>query len=193
MATGIVITLASACSSPDRRAVPTATVPESPEPASPTSADPFAVPPVIDAAYVNRVLAALENVVGDAARVVLNARALTEDAVDRLRAVYFEPEFSEQLALLRDAVGRGLTGLRQDPGNRIATVSRIISASPSCIFIAADIDDSPLSARPVSKRSEYYVLKQRDPARDPRRYNQTPWAIPYEGFNPDGSEPVNPC
>ena len=54
--------LLTACSSGHR--VPTAQV----RPAPPTTADPYAVPAVIDIAYVNRVLAALDQVDGDATR-----------------------------------------------------------------------------------------------------------------------------
>ena len=61
--------------------VPTATVPTVPP-------DPYAVPAVIDEAYVNRVLAALDQAVGDVVRMVIRTKVLSPEAIERLQAIY---------------------------------------------------------------------------------------------------------
>jgi hypothetical protein len=62
LAATLVLVLAAACSQSGDERGPTATVPSAPITTQP--ADPYAVPDVIDAAYVNRVLAGLDAVMG---------------------------------------------------------------------------------------------------------------------------------
>ena len=60
---------------------PTASVPTTPP-------DPYAVPAVIDEAYVNRVLAALDQANGDVDGLVVSCtNALPPEAIDRLKAI----------------------------------------------------------------------------------------------------------
>ena len=65
---------------------PTATV--GTEPPRTTTTNPYAVPAVIDIAYVNRVLAGLDAVIGDVTRIVVRTRTIPPDAYDRLKAAY---------------------------------------------------------------------------------------------------------
>src|SRR5436305_12121423 len=58
------------------------------EPAPTTTTNPYAVPTVIDAAYVNRVLAGLDAINGDVTRQVVSTRTIPRDAYDRMRALY---------------------------------------------------------------------------------------------------------
>ena len=48
-----------------------------------TTTNPYAVPPVIDAAYVNRVLAGLDAAVGDVVRMVVKTDPAPRDIVQR--------------------------------------------------------------------------------------------------------------
>ena len=77
LATGV------ACGGKDEPLGPTATVPQ-----ATTTTNPYAVPPVIDEAYVNRVLAGLDQAVGDVIRLVVSSRTLSPEALDRLRTIY---------------------------------------------------------------------------------------------------------
>src|SRR3954464_237000 len=58
------------------------------EPDRTTTTNPYAVPAVIDVAYVNRVLAGLDAAVGDAMRLVVSTHTVPREAYDRLRAIY---------------------------------------------------------------------------------------------------------
>src|SRR5436190_6941422 len=66
------------------RVEPHATVPTAP----PTTVDPYAVPPTIDAAYVNKVMEGLDAAVGDIVRLVIRTRDISPEVIDRLNALY---------------------------------------------------------------------------------------------------------
>lgn len=61
-------------------------------PAPTTTTNPYAVPAVIDAAYVTKVTAALDKVLGDAIRSMVAAGTITTDGYDRLRAIFGSTE-----------------------------------------------------------------------------------------------------
>src|SRR5919109_5443591 len=94
-----------------------------PQPAttSSTTAD-YSVPETIDVAYVDRVMAALDHVYGDAIRTLATERTITEEFLDRLAAIYTPSEFdTAQDAWVTD-VASGLKGLRDQPGDPTTTV-----------------------------------------------------------------------
>ncbi|MEA2843187.1 MAG: hypothetical protein QOJ69_858, partial [Actinomycetota bacterium] len=84
---------------------PTATVPTVPP-------DPFAVPPVIDEAYVNRVLAALDQAVGDVVRIVVSTKTLTPEAIDRLQALYVGDALQLQFQIFQADLFNDLAGYK---------------------------------------------------------------------------------
>ena len=59
------------------------------------------VPAVIDVAYVQRVIDALDHVMGDAVRALVAAKVPDREFYERLRAVYLDPEFERVQADLR--------------------------------------------------------------------------------------------
>ena len=94
----ILLAALAACSdSSSDKASPAATV--ATEPAPTTTIDPYAVPPVIDVAYVNRVLAELDRVMGDVTRLVVRTRTIPPEAYDRLRALYPDDESTASSAI----------------------------------------------------------------------------------------------
>lgn len=172
--------------------VPTAAPSTAPAPPAP---DVTKVPAVIDAAYVNAVLAALDEVDGQATRLIVAARKLEPEAGRRLQAIYSV----EQLQL---EVERRLTGLAQDPelkgilpnpGNQRTTVERIIAATPTCLWLAVRRDYSKVNVDPSADRTEYVGLQPLDPRNNPGNANPTPWVIFADGLRRDGTEPANPC
>src|SRR5688500_3647961 len=75
---------------------PSATVRNAPTTAAATGATVVPVdqvPAVIDVAYVQRVIDALDHVMGDAVRALVAAKAPDREFYERLRAVYLDPEF----------------------------------------------------------------------------------------------------
>ena len=74
----------AACGGKDEPLVPTATVPQ-----ATTTTDPYAIPTVIDEAYVNRVLAGLDHAVGDVTRTAILSAAVTQDINRSLEGALF--------------------------------------------------------------------------------------------------------
>lgn len=193
MAAALALAALVGCS-PDREpASPTATIGTAP-PVTPTT-DPYAVPAVVDAAYVNRVLAGLDAAMGEVVRMVVRTRGIPQEAADRLQALYLA-ESRIQLALdsFQDDIRNGFRTYRPEPGNKRTSVTEMISASQACIFVKVLRDFSQVGNGTGDMTSVTWVgLKPRDPTRDRWGYNPTPWAILVDGFQEDRSQPRNPC
>lgn len=171
--------------------------------AAPTSAtstvttvpDVSTIPATIDEPYLNAVLAALDEVDGQATRLIYATKKFTPEAADILNAVYSDEEVDRQAdariaGLVADPQ---LTAIRPDPGNRKTTVERLIAASTECVWMAVQRDHAANSVVPRPPRVEYLALRPLDPSNDVKGVNPTAWMITSEGFNPDGSEPGNQC
>ncbi|HEV3402349.1 MAG TPA: hypothetical protein VG078_11060, partial [Acidimicrobiales bacterium] len=99
-------------------------LPPPPSIAEPTTvpADPYAVPAVIDAAYVNRVLEGLDAAMSDVVRLVIRSRDLPPEAVERLEAIYAEPGVLRlRQNLIQQDLNKQLEGYRENPGNQKTT------------------------------------------------------------------------
>lgn len=194
MLAALLLAASPACSdsSPDK-ASPTATV--ATEPAPTTTTDPYAVPAVIDAAYVNQVLAGLDRVMGDVTRLVVRTRTIPPEAYDRLRALYPDDErLQRSIDSFQRDLRQNLSGYRADPGDKASTVTQLITATPACIFTQVERDYSNVGTTPLSALNAQWIgLKPLDTKRDPSGYNLAKWVFVYEGFPPDRSQPPNPC
>jgi hypothetical protein len=157
------------------------------------AADPYAVPATIDATYLNRVFAALEHVDGDATRIIVAAKVFGPEAAKRLRAIYAEDEFQKQVRLWVDLVVKGMERFKNPPGDRRTTIAQLVTAKPTCIFVAVKRDYTELIGSVGAGRSNFVALRPGDDSRDPLSFNPTPWAIAFDGYNTDGTTPANPC
>ena len=166
---------------------PTATVPTTPP-------DPYAVPAVIDEAYVNRVLAALDAATGDVVRIVVSTRTLTPEAIERLQALYVGDALNSRFNVFQNDIFNGLSGYKTTPGNKRTTVAELITATRSCVFAKVSRDFSAVTDAPDARLSiQWIALIPRTSPQDPESYNPTAWVFSYDGFPLDGSEPSNPC
>ncbi len=194
-AAGVSLLLAGAlgaCSSGDEPAAPTATLGTAP-PVTPTT-DPYAVPAVIDEAYVNRVLQGLDAAVGDVVRMVVRERAIPPEVLDRLDTLYLGEVLQNNRDVLAADLQTGFTNVKPNPGNQRTTVSQLITAEPDCIFAQVRRDYSAVVLRTNPKLDTQWVaLRPLESSRDPNNYNPTPWLYTYDGFQPDGSGPPNLC
>jgi len=175
-------------------AIPHATIGTAPE--RTTTTNPYAVPATIDAAYVNRVLAALDGVVGDIVRSVVKARGVTPEIRSRMEAVFTDGLVSFTVLVFERDAQRNFSGYFPEPGNKKTTVVQILRATPECIFARVRRDYSAVgpSTSPDSSVDEAWVaLVPVSPARDPGQINPTPWMFAYEGYPSDHSEPKNAC
>ncbi len=180
----------AACGGKDEPAGPTATVPS----ATTTTIDPYVVPEVIDEAYVNRVLAGLDQAVGDVTRQIIAERALSNEAADRVTALYLGDALVLKLQGYQSDVLREFAGYRENPGNKRTIVTELITGESACIFAKVERDASAVSLNPDSQLATQWVaLAPLDGTKDPTRYNRVGWMYTFEGFLQDLSAPADPC
>lgn len=149
---------------------------------------------VEEAAGVDRILAGLDGVMGDLQRILVKERRITTEVTDRLRSIYTGPELLIQIDAFRADVANGLVGYRNPPGDRVTTVSRLVTVSPICVFVEVSRDYGPIAEGPPPPPSSLYVvLVTKFETDDPRQLNPTPWAMLYDGVQADGSEPEDIC
>jgi hypothetical protein len=185
----VVAAMLMCCGGKEEPLGPTATVPQ-----GTTTTNPYAIPPVIDAAYVNRVLAGLDQVVGDVTRLIVSSRKISPEAVEGLRSIYVdEDQFQLELQLLQSGLSRGFEGVREHPGNRVTTISELISTQSECVFAKVNLDASAVavSADPALQTQWIAIV----PLRDARAAipNITGWGFIYQGFEEDQTAPSDPC
>ncbi len=193
LAATLLTALAGCSSSSAEKAGPTATVPTAP--ATTTTTDPYAIPPVIDAAYVNRVLAGLDGIDGDVTRLVAKAGTIPREAYDRLRAIYADDKtLQTAIDLFQSYLRANLLPSAPAPGNQATTINQLITSKSTCIFARVHRDYSAVGPGAAAPTDRIFVaVKRLDHSRDASAYNRTGWAIAYEGFPPDGSQPPDPC
>lgn len=157
--------------------------------------DVSAIPETIDEPYLNAVLAALDEVDGEATRIIKASKRIFPEAADVLNSIYSDEAVLIQTQNWADSIVRDpeLGGVRPEPGNRRTTVERIIAASPTCVWLATKRDRSTVNVNPGPTRTTYIAMKPLDPSNDPNDVNRTAWMIVQEGLLSDGSEPPNPC
>lgn len=163
-----------------------------------SSAVSYDVPPVIDLAYVQRVVSAYDHALGDAIRVLVRDRSLSDEFLKYLVGLYTEPQFEVQQRLWADAVAQGdLQRRPSNPGDPVTNVLRLDLATPTCVIAAIDRDFRPTLKPGVtpaeSPQEDFVVLVRKRPNRDPFSANPTPWAMAFDGFKEDGTAPTNSC
>ena len=153
------------------------------------------VPAVIDIAYVQRVIDALDHVMGDAVRELVAARVPNRGFYERLRAVYLDPEFQGVESDLGYFAAKGLVDIRTTPSDPVTRIERLITGSDECIFAAVNRDLSGAFVDPPSDDETHAFLGfgRKNLELDPTGRNPTAWMIGFDGRNLDGSEPRNPC
>ncbi len=199
MLAAVVLVASGACNSgtdADRdTAGATATVAtEPPRPATTTTTNPYAVPAVIDVAYVNRVLAGLDAAMGDTVRLILQTRTIPREAYDRLRAIYGDDQWLQSsIDSFQTDARKSFSQYRPNPGNKMTTVDHLISAATNCIFAKVTRDYSAVAANPSAPETQWIALKPVSSTHDPKGYNATTWALIYDGYAPNRLPPSDPC
>ena len=177
------------CGGSSEPVVPAATLPQ-----GTTTTNPYAVPPVIDEAYVNRVLAGLDKAFGDITRIVVETRTVPPEVVQRLDALYVGGLVQFQIDVFQFKLLGGLKGYKRPPGDPHSIVTNLISVQPNCVFAQISKDASlVVESSDVQFSTQWIALVPADPMLDPNEFNPTPWALLYEGFLSDLSQPEDPC
>jgi hypothetical protein len=171
----------AACSSSSRRASPsTSSQVPSTTARQATVTNPDVIPPVITVSYVNAVFKVLNHVNGDAVRALVANRQVTPAVHTYLRAIYNDPLYAEEVKIASESIQGSLTNVRDPPGDRVTTASKLIDVSPACLFVMTNTDLSEVvihSTRPAA--SEYYRLTPKERNTDPEHLNPTPWALSF--------------
>lgn len=181
----VLVLVVAGCGDDDASAPPTTRRPT-------TTTDPFAVPDPIDAAYVERVMAELNGIYGDAARLAKKEQALGEEFKALLRAVYATDEALDvALDTWEAEEADGFANLADKPGDPRTRVQSLLLTRRDCIVASVDRDRSPLLKVDPGTPPEqlYVVLVPLDASRDPARVNRTGWALALDGFLGDQSVP----
>ena len=187
--------LLGACSDkPAEPDTPSATVPTAP--ATTATTNPYAVPAVIDVAYVNRVLAWFDQVEGDVLRSVMSSRTLMPDDVSRIRAIHAsDGTFQVALDAIQFDIRSGFAGALPNPGNKKTVVLDILSAKSSCMYLRVDRDYTAVARAPnPSLRTQWVALRRIDSPVSSS--NATGWGYQMNGgaFGAAPSAPAtDPC
>jgi hypothetical protein len=166
------------------------------EPATTATTNPYAVPAVIDAAYVNRVLAWFDQVEGDVVRRVVAARTLSPEDIAVLRAINAsDGQFQVALDAYQYTLRTGLGGFLPNPGNEKTVVLEVLSAKSSCVYVKVDRDATAVARNPnPSFRTQWVALRRLDSPPSPS--NPTGWGYVLNGggFGPSPRPPDrDPC
>jgi len=172
--------LLGACAeNPAEPAIPSATVRT--EPATTPTTKPFAVPAVIDIAYMNRVLAWFDQAEGDVVRQVIAARTLTPESVAVLRAINAsDGMFQVTLDAYQYTLRTGLGGFLPNPGNVKTVVVEMLSAKSTCVYVKVNRDPSAVARNPnPSLQTEWVALRRVEFS--PTSLNPTGWGYILNG------------
>lgn len=157
-----------------------------------STAPDYSVPEVIDVAYVEKVMAALDHVYGDAIRILARDRQITQDFLEHLAAIYGERFFRLVQRSWSEEVRNGLTDVASAPGDPRADVVRLIRSDRQCIVAAVNRDFAAIRRSvPVNTPQRFIGLVPAGRRTNP--INPTTWILAYDGWNSDGSEPIDPC
>lgn len=186
-----LVLLAGACSGDDDPG-PATTAPSAPSASSsppssdatstsaaPTT-DPFAIPEVIDAAYVNRVLEALYRIDGEVTREVLASGDVQPNVIEKISDIYRDPQLTRELQALPALLEGDRSRFRNPPGDRQVFVTSVVEVASDCIVALVESDFSAVVAIPPPKDPNVVGVVTLAPAStraDGGGSNPTPWSI----------------
>lgn len=170
---------------------PRTTVPTAPATTTSTTAVSYDVPATIDEAYIEKVMAALDRVYGDAARYMAAKRAPDEEFLRYLGSAFGGDSFTLEQQVWGQVINDGFRLLRPSPGDAKTEVQRILMAEPSCILFEADRDFLAIfNEKGAPEPPRFVGLVPLPPGRDVSGHNPTPWLITFDGGFKDGGEPT---
>jgi hypothetical protein len=167
----------------------------SPPTSSTTAAPPsYDVPAVIDAAYVARVMQALDHVYGNGVRHLAQVRTVDEEFLKHLVAIHNPRIYNLVQDLWVKTQAQGFAGLRADPGDPVTRVDKLLRADRECVLIEGDRNLSPLhTADDLTNHHRFVALAPLRADRNPGGLNPTPWAINFSGEAAADTPPEDVC
>jgi hypothetical protein len=163
-------------------------------PTTATTAVSYAVPAVIDVAYVTKVMAALDHVYGEAVRHLAQSRRVDDEFLKYLVAIHNPRIFQLVEDLWVKIQARNFAGLAASPSDPVTRVDKLLRADRACVLFEGDRNFTPLYvADDPTNHHQYVALTPLPPDRNPGRLNPTPWTANFYGSRPDGSLPGDAC
>jgi len=150
-----------------------------------TSASSFAVPAVIDLAYVQRVLKTIYRLDGDASRRAYAMKAVDLEVVERLEAIFGGPRLTEAKRVLAENAVERFILFADPPGDAIVRAVEIIQATPTCMVIRADLEYGPLFKEPRPPQPQAIIQLRRA---DVLPFNPTGWGVVVAGDPAPGQD-----
>ena len=162
----------------------TATVPMA---ATTSTVDPWAVPAVIDVAYLQRVMDRLDQSLGDALRELVAAKSVDPKVDQILRSIYSDSELPVAERDFQLHPG-DLAEFRAVPGNPTSQVSKVLSASAVCVYFYARRHFDAVFAHAIPDQDTYgWLAIERG---SPSALNPTGWRYRHDA----GPQPTkDPC
>ena len=164
-----------------------------------TSVDLAHVPATIDIAYVQKVMDALDHVLGDAIRVFVANKGPNQQFIDLLSAVYAGPQYDHEVAnygrLAAEWQSGSTSPIRENPGDPVTRVESLVDSSRTCVVALVDrsfaaVFSSPPTPGTTSAVIQLAPLKHE---RDRGQHNATAWELTGDGVRSQTSVPDQPC
>ena len=194
VAAAAIVLVAAGCRSTPAKPVPFTTDPTIPVPTESTVAattittvDLSIIPNPITVAYLDAVLAALNHVDGNAARLVQASGKVTDEAIALVQSIGTPAEVTVSVQSLAGIPGSA-AALRVPMGDFRSSVREILSATPNCVAFLAVDEGTAVRIDPLPAAVNAYRLRPRDQAQTPTPANPTPYAIDTHYASPNGAD-----
>lgn len=152
-------------------------------------------PDVVTVEYAQAVMVELDRVLGEAVRAMVADDGPNKEFLDKLNAVYDEPEFENKQSIYGGVAAKSMEDFRNPPGDPLTKVQRVLRSDPHCVVLSVDRDFSPflVAPNPASGTKGYIGWSPKTDGSDPGGHNRTPWSVIFDGDTLDGTEPLNAC
>lgn len=182
------------CTAGKARPGGTASVPSTTRTVQEASTDPWAVPAVITPDYVNRVLAYLNHVDGNALRSARQANTITPEFVTLEHAITAnEDEYQLFAGSIEKSIADGWQNIGPSPGDTRTSVTKLYGASPTCTWGNVRQDFTAEGPGGVGLTNNWWIALVPKPA---STINPTHWAFEFDGFETSqtpGGVPLDAC
>lgn len=159
-----------------------------------TTVPSYDVPAVIDVAYVERVMKALDHVYGDGVRHLARTRVVDEEFLSHLVAIH-NPRILELVQDLWVKIqAKDFAGLAAEPGDPVTRIDKLLRTDRECILMEGDRNFTPLyTTDDPTNHHRFVALTPLRSDRNPGARNPTLWTINFSGTAVDGSLPEDAC
>ena len=164
-------------------------------PTTSTTIDVTKVPDEITVEYVQAVMDELDRRFGDLFRMYVEAEGPTQETQDLLTALFAEPEFTRLREGLGQLAAERFEGVRRPPGDPETEVVKLLTASPSCVFVETNRDlDAVLEGPSTDDIAVTWIgLVPKDTSAPTASLNPTAWTLILDGTTGSGGRPADPC